>query len=231
MTVSANATYDPQRDVIIRTALRLCAVLNAATEPTAAQLALGRDFLDLGLKALQSDGIILRHVDRTTVLAGSIVSGVITADSDTADVDSAFYTDTGGNDSPISLDLTRRMYMDLSDKTQTGPPSQAYIERSGASVTINLNPVPDSSVVSVTYAKVRKIRDMDTGSVTLDLPQKWGRCVAYMLAADFAFHYGLLDREPALRLAYEHEKERAMNDETERGASRFVIGECYGRTL
>lgn len=229
MAVSANSTFDPQRDTIIKVALQLCQVLNAGADPDADQVSLGRNLMDLGLKAMQSDGIILRHVNRTTVAIASIPSGVLTTSSDTADVDSLYYTDTGGNDQPISLDLTRRQYMDLSDKAQTGPPSQAYVERSDASVVVYLHPVPDSSVVSVTYAKIRRIRDMDAGDVTLDLPPKWGRCVTYMLAADFALHYGLLDRQASLRLAYEHEKERAMNDETERGASRFIVGEAYGR--
>ena len=229
MTTSANSVFDPQRDTIIKTALQLCQVLNAGADPDADQVALGRALLDLGLKALQSDGVVLRHVNRTTVLAAAIVSGVITADSDTADIDSAYWTDTGGNDNPISLDLTRRMYMNLSDKATVGPPSQGYVERSGTSVTLMLYPVPDASAVSVTYAKIRRVRDMDAGDVTLDLPPKWGRCVVYMLAADFALHYGLIDRLAQLQGAYEHEKTRAMNDETERGASRFVVGEYYGR--
>lgn len=227
MTISANSSFDLQAQQLIKTALQLCQVLNANMEPDAAQNALGMTLLDLGLKALQNDGIFLRTVERTTIQAATIsAAGVITTDDDTLDVDSLYYTDTSGNDVPITF-ITRRMYMNLSDKSTIGPPSQAYVEKTNGAPTVTLHPVGDASVVSITYAKVRRLRDMDTAAVTLDLPSKWHRAVVYMLAADFALHYGRVDRADYLRTTYEGEKARAMDDETERGESRFVIGERY----
>jgi len=227
LTISANSSFDPQAQSVIATALRLCQVLNAAIRPDADQLALGMTLLDLGLKALQNDGIFLRTVDRTTVQASAIsAAGVVATDSDTLDVENLYYTDTAGNDVPISF-IPRKRYMELSNKATVGPPSQAYIDKSEGAVTINLNPIGDSTVVSLTYAKVRRFRDVDTAGVTLDIPSKWQRAVTYMLAADFALHYGRIDRADSLRATYEGERMRAMNDETERGDVRFVIGERY----
>lgn len=228
MTISANATFDPQAQAVIATALRLCQVLNAGLEPDADQLAMGMTLLDLGLKALQSDGIFLRTVERITVQAADISdAGVITTDSDTMDVESLYYSDTSNNDVPILL-IPRRKYMELSNKDTIGPPSQAYVEKANGTVTVLLHPISDASVVSITYAKVRRFRDVDTAAVTLDIPSRWQRAVTYMLAADFALHYGRMDRADSLRATYDMERNRAMDDETERGESRFVIGERYG---
>ena len=227
MTISANSAFDPQATTVIKTALQLCQVLNAALEPDADQLAMGMTLLDLLLKALQNDGVLQRQAVRTTVQAASIsAAGVITADSDTVDVESLYYTDTSGNDVPI-LTVPRRMYMDLSSKSIAGAPSQAFIEKANGTVSINLYPIGDASVVSVTYAKVRRVRDVDTAGVTLDIPPLWHRCVVYGLAADFALHYGRVDRADMLRGIYEAEKARALDNDTERGDSRFVVGERF----
>ncbi len=227
MTISANATFDPQATTVIKTALQLCQVLNAGLEPDADQLAMGMTLLDLLLKALQNDGTFLRQTVRTTVQSADIsTAGVITTDSDTVDVESLYYTDTVGNDVPILL-IPRRMYMDLSDKATVGAPSQAYIEKTNGTVTINLHPISDSSVVSITYAKVRRIRDVDTAGVTLDMPPLWHRAIVYGLAADFALHYGRVDRADMLRGIYEAEKARALDNDTERGDSRFIVGERF----
>lgn len=227
MTTSATATFDPQATTVIKVALQLCQVLNAGLEPDADQLQMGMTLLDLLLKALQNDGVFLRTVERTTVQAASIsAAGVITAAADTMDVESLYYSDTAGNDVPITL-INRQKYMDLSDKLTEGAPSQAYIEKSNGVVTINLHPISDDSVESITYAKVRRFRDVDTSGVTLDIPSRWHRAIVYGLAADFALHYGRIDRIEFLRVTYEGEKARAMDDETERGESRFVLGERF----
>lgn len=227
MTISANSSFDPQATTVIKTALQLCQVLNAGLNPDADQLAMGMTLLDLGLKALHNDGVYLRQTLRETVQAAAIsAAGVITTASDTVDVESLYYTDTAGNDIPVST-IPRRMYMDLASKSTAGAPSQAYIEKADGTVSIYLYPIGDSSVVSVTYAKVRRFRDVDTAGVTLDVPPHWLRPIVYMLAADFALHYGRADRSDGLRALYEAEKQRAMDNETERGDSRFVVGERY----
>jgi hypothetical protein len=227
LTTSANSSFDLQAQQVIKTALQLCQVLNAGLEPDPDQNAMGMTLLDLGLKALQNDGIFLRTVERTTVPFIAISpQGVITTEPDTLDVESLYYSDSQHNDVPILL-IPRRRYMELSNKDTVGPPSQAYIEKTDGVVTINLHPVGNVAVISVTYAKVRRFRDVDTAGVTLDIPSKWLRCVTYMLAADFALHYGRIDRADSLRQTYENERDRAMNDETERGESRFVLSERY----
>jgi hypothetical protein len=226
LTTSLNSSFDPQATTVIKTALQLCQVLNAALEPDPDQLAMGMTLLDLMLKALQNDGVLQRQTVRTTVQVSAISAGVITADTDTVDIEGIYYTDTAGNDVPIST-MTRRAWMDMGSKTLAGAPSMAFVEKANGIVTINLFPIGDGSVVSVTYAKVRRVRDVDTAGVTLDIPPLWHRCVVYGLAADFALHYGRVDRADMLRGIYEAEKARALDNDGERGDSRFVVGERF----
>lgn len=224
MTTSLNSSFDPQATVVIKTALQLCQVLNAALEPDPDQLAMGMTLLDLLLKALQNDGVLQRQLVSTTVQASSIVAGVITADADTVDIEGVFYADTAGNNVPVAI-VTRRAF--TGGVSVAGAPSMAFVDKSNGAVTINLYPTGDASVLSVSYLKVRRVRDVDTAGVTLDIPPLWHRCVVYGLAADFALHYGRVDRADMLRNIYEAEKSRALDNDTERGDSRFVIGERF----
>lgn len=219
MTTSANAAFDLSRDQIIRVAFQLVGVLEAGKDPDANQTAMASDLLNMGLKALQNDGIILRTVERTTT---TLVAGTAqySLASDTLDVDDrSVYVTSGTTDLRIEP-ISRGEYMELSNKATQGQPTQFYIER-GVAVSMFLYPTPDASWATITYPRVRLLRDMDTGAVTADLPSKYLKYVAYMLASDLALHHGLLPKYQALRTEAATEKERAVSDDTERGPVSF----------
>lgn len=224
MTVSANASFDLSRDAIIRSAYQLCGVVPAGQQPDGNQIAMASDFLNMGLKALQSDGIILRTIERTTT---TLTAGTAqyTCASDTLDVDDrTVYVTSGTGTATTDLRLepiSRGMYMELSLKAVQGQPTQIYVEK-GAAVSFFLYPTPDANWASVTYPRVRLLRDMDTGTVTPDLPSKYLKYVTYMLATDLALHHGLLPRHGVLAEQAAMEKERAVQDDTERGPVRFI---------
>lgn len=219
MTTSANAAFDLSRDALIRMAYQLVGVLEAGKDPDANQLAMASDLLNMGLKALQNDGIILRTLEQATT---TLVPGTAqyTLASDTLDVDDrSFYVTSGTTDLQL-VQISRGQYMELSNKATQGQPTQFYVEK-GTSVSFFLYPAPDGNWTSVTYPRVRLLRDMDSGSVTPDLPSKYIKYVAYMLAADLALHHGLLPRYQLLKGTAEEEKVRATNDDTERGPVSF----------
>lgn len=227
MTTSANAAFDLSRDQIIRTAYQLCGIVSAGTDPDANQIAMASDFLNMGLKSLQNDGIILRTVDRTTT---TLVAGTAqyTCANDTLDIDDrSVYVSTGTAGTTTNTDLvlrpiSRGQYMEMSLKAVQGQPTMIYVEK-GATVSFFLYPTPSADWVSLTYPRIRLLRDMDTGTVTADLPSKYLKYVAYMLAADLALHHGLLPRYQMLSTTAAGEKERAVQDDTERGPVRFVV--------
>lgn len=228
MTTSANASFDLSRDQIIRVAYQLVGVLEAGKNPDANQLAMASDLLNMGLKALQNDGIILRALEQatTTLVAGT---AKYTLASDTLDIDDrSFYVTTGTTDLKLQQ-ISRGQYMELTAKDIQGQPTQFYVEKA-ETVSFYLYPTPDSGWTSVTYPRVRLLKDMDTGAVTTDLPSKYLKYVTYMLAADLSLHHGLLPRYQLMQETAQAEKTRALNDDTERGPVSFrpIYGLRFG---
>ena len=224
MTTSANSAFDPQSDEITRTALHLCQVLNADHEPDAGQLRLGRVFQNLAAKAISNEGVSLRVIERVTVTVAEGDSS-ITPGTDTEDVTSAYFTDTSDIDHPIGK-LALGEYDNISDKASTnGPPTWFVFDKANGTARIRLYPPADATVSSVTYARIRRLRDMDDGSVTLDLPSSWQLAFTYKVAGMFSDHFGFPDRSEHFEALYEKERNRANQADTETGPVRFVVGE------
>lgn len=225
MTTSVNASFDMTRDTIIRVGLQLTGTLEAGKQPDANQIELASELLNMMLKALQNDGIILRALEQAST---SLTAGVAkyTLAADTLDIDDrSVYVSSGTTD--LRLDqISRGQYMELSLKGSTGQPTQFYVEKTDT-VSIYFYPTPDANWTSVTYPRVRLLKDLDSGSVTPDLPSKYLLFLTYQLAADYSLHTGMLPRYQILAGRAEAEKVRAENDDTERGPVSFRPD--YGR--
>ncbi len=224
MATSTSYSFDLQRDQIIRTAMRLAGPLGIGAEPTADDIAACSDLLNLGLKALQTEAAILRSVERVTA---TLTSGTAsyTASADTIDVEGPAYVTSTSSTTDSRVDfMSRDEYMIITDKTIQGRPSRMYVEKANASLVIYLYPVPDTTVTSLTYARVRLLKDMDSGTVTADLMSRWGRAVTCMLAHDVGLAYGMpLDRIAYLKTEFQTAKALALSDDAERGPSWFHI--------
>lgn len=227
MTASTSTSFDLGRDGIIRLAYQLVGSVAAGTDPDPNQIALASDLLNVTLKALENEGIYLSKLERTTT---TLVTGQAqyTTASDTLDIDGGtpYVTDANGNDFPLTM-IPRAQYMALVDKEMQSQPTMMYVEKA-STVSFFLYPTPDSTnYVSVTYPRTKIMTDMDTGAVTTGLPSRYLKTVAFMLAADLAFHHGLLEKQAALERKSLAEKQLARGDDTERGNLRFVPD--YGR--
>jgi hypothetical protein len=229
MATSVNSAWTLRRDTLIARALNLAGVLNAGHQPTADQKAVGTDLLQMNLTALQADGILLHAIERYTQ---ALVAGdtFIVAPADTIDVeDGAVVTNVAGNDIELQL-LTSRDYARLAVKATTiGQPVQYMPERNpDLSITIYFYPVPDSNWPTVTYPRVRKLRDSDGGNVDIDVPVKFLEAVTLKLASRFCRHYNRDVKAKALMEEYDDARDRAMNDETQRGPLRLTVDTGMG---
>lgn len=191
MAPSANATIDFARDQLLRMAFQLTGTLGAGKEPGAADLEMGSDFMNLELMALQAEGIVLRTVERVLL---PLVSGTAqyTLAADTMDValgpnDQAGTIVQASGAEVLVTSMARAEYLDLSDKSPTvaGVPTRVFIERQ-ALINLVFWPVPNDNTLQFRYARVRLLRDMDTGGVTTDLNRRWLLYVAYAVAAHLA---------------------------------------------
>jgi hypothetical protein len=66
MTTSNNYSFDLSTSSIIRVAFQRIGIVSAGQDPDSNQYAMARDMLQVGLTALQAEGIQLRSVLRTT---------------------------------------------------------------------------------------------------------------------------------------------------------------------
>lgn len=229
MTVSATATWELRRDQLIARALNLAGVLNAGHNPSRDQIAVGVDFLQMLLASLQSDGIILQAIERYSQPLTAGV-GAYLAPADTLDVeDGAVVRSTNGNDITLTMIGSMRDYNALGTKTISGQPTEYYAERNPTGTsTVYLYPVPTSDWPTLIYPRVRRLRDNDRGDVSIDVPVKFTEPVCLKLGARFARHYNRDAKAKALLEEYNEAHQRAMNDETGRGPTRFVVDSLFG---
>lgn len=230
MAIATTSTYRPNRDRVIKNALRLVGVLQASQSPSADQLAMGADFLVELMLALQGEGVMLRArtLEEKTLTSGS---ASFTTPTGTLDIEpGAVVRDTNGNDAPCDI-ITQDQYNAIADKDLQGRPIQYFPkENDDDSFTVYLYQIPDSTWVTFIYPRVRKVRDLDTGNLDLDCPTKWLHGIGFGLAWKFALHY----RRPIGTVGlygdyWQAEKERILRDETPRGPLEFTVEPLFPR--
>lgn len=233
MTVSANSSLDFQVDTLCRLAYQLTGLLPAGSTPSAADLGMARDLMNLELMALQAEGTVLRTVERSLLTLGTPDVGTVatyTLPSDTIDIELGpndqlgSIVDSGGSET-VCLAMSRADYLDITDKTAsvTARSTRGYVEKL-ATVTVTFWPAPDSSAVSFRYARTRLLRDADTGGVTIDLARRWLKFVTFATAAHLA-RAKSLPQEDIQDLRGEAERMKAVcqADDQQRGKTRFRL--------
>ena len=202
-------------------------VIGAGADPDTSQLAMGSDFLNTQIKALQSEGIILTTVTQTTI---SLVAGqaTYTLSQSVLDVDT-MKPFVSGNGINVPLEWwSRGMYMALTVPTTQAQPTSIYVEKTEP-IKVYLYPVPDSSWTSMTLPTISLLGDLNGGADTTGLLAKYLRTLILGVAVDLAVAHGLLPRAQMLRPMYEEAKTIATNDDTERGSMRFMPDYGYQR--
>lgn len=235
MTVSTGAIIDFQRDQILQLAFQLAGLVGGGKTPTADDTGVAANFMRLELMALQAEKVILQTIERTTL---ALVAGTAsyTLPSDTIDIQPGPNDQAGtilrqdpdhnlpdSAETLVSL-MSRAEYMDVADKSSsvTGQPTRVYIEKQ-ATVTAVFWPVPDAVLV-FRYARVRLLKDTDSGSVTIDLARKWHKYLTFAVAAQIARAKSLpLDRVMSLTKEAERLKDICKADDNQRGKLRFRL--------
>jgi hypothetical protein len=211
---------------IVRNAMRKAGLLDEYSEPDPAQVQMGGEFLNLQLKEWQAAGKMLRQTERTTTLvdATARTTGVMPIASDTIDVEFPIaLTLSSGTQTYIVNRQTRADWLtDTQSRNITGIPTHALIERS-ATVAMTLFPIPDSSVVSVEYVRVKLISDILVGE-NAEVLQRMINAVVLGLAVDFADAKNKDDAKIArLQARYEQAKAGVFIDNIEKGNIKFSV--------
>lgn len=154
-------------------------------------LTAGIDTLQLMLRTWAAKGIRLwlNQTQSVTLVAGT---AAYTLSTRALDVSQA-YTRVSDQDEPVQL-LTREEYERLPDKTVTGKPYAAWIDRTRTATTATVYPVPTAADVTagttLRLVNKRMIQDVTAGSDDIDFPPEWIETIVYNLAMRLAPDFG-----------------------------------------
>ena len=142
------------------------------------------------------------------------------------DVLEAVYRTSDSVDFPLTK-INRSGYQGLSNKTQTGTPTQYWIQRFIDRVTITLYLTPGSTEAGnfLNYYYVKRIQDAGAYTNEADVPYRFVPCMVagltYYLSQKFA-----PQRTQELKLLYEDELKRALEEDGS-ASSSFITPKTY----
>ena len=142
------------------------------------------------------------------------------------DVLEAVYRNSDNIDFPLTK-INRSGYQGLSNKTQTGVPTQYWVQRFIDKVTITLYLTPGSTEAgnTINYYYVKRIQDAGAYTNEADVPYRFVPCMvsglAYYLSQKFK-----PELVQQMKLLYEDELKRALEEDGS-SSSSFITPKTY----
>jgi hypothetical protein len=214
MATSGTTSFNLDIDDVIEESFERCGIRNTKGY----DLKSSRRSLNLLFSEWGNRGIHLWKVELKNQLltAGTITYSTPTDCSDVLEAYVSTSESITSSTQDVSLTkIDRSAYAALPNKGQTGQPSQYYVDRQ-ITPTISLYLAPDT--ITYTYLKYYYIqRIQDAGSYTnqADLPYRFLPCMVSGLSFYLSQKYAP-DRIQALKLLYEDELERALQEDGQR---------------
>jgi len=228
MATSGTTSFDLSIDEIIEEALNRCGVgPNSGMDMRRARRNLNLLFSEWGNR-----GVHLWKVELDEV---ALVSGQAeyTVSSDVSDVLEAFVSSAGGgNENASTQDVSitkidRSAYAALPNKLATGQPSQYYVDRQ-TTPKIYLYQAPDLNTYTyLKYYVLKRIEDAGAYSNNPDVVFRFLPCMVAGLAYYLSFTYAA-DRTQMLKLTYEDEMKRALDEDGQRTSLYISPQTFYG---
>jgi hypothetical protein len=224
MASSGTSTFNLNIDEVIDEAYERCGL----TTNSGYDLKRARRNLNILLSEWSNRGLNLWKVENKeqALTAGTISYAT---PSNCNDVLEAYVSTGAGNSATITdVSLTkidRSAYAALPNKGSTGQPSQYYVDRQ-INPQIYLYQAPDA--VTYTYLKyyyIARIEDAGAYTNTPDAPYRFLPCMVAGLAYYLSF-FKAVDRTQMLKLAYEDEMKRALDEDGSR-TSLYITPQTY----
>jgi hypothetical protein len=224
MASSGTSTFNLNIDEVIDEAYERCGL----TTNSGYDLKRARRNLNILLSEWSNRGLNLWKVENKeqALTAGTISYAT---PSNCNDVLEAYVSTGAGNSATITdVSLTkidRSAYAALPNKGSTGQPSQYYVDRQ-INPQIYLYQAPDA--VTYTYLKyyyIARIEDAGAYTNTPDAPYRFLPCMVAGLSYYLSF-FKAADRTQMLKLAYEDEMKRALDEDGSR-TSLYISPQTY----
>jgi len=224
MASSGTSTFNLNIDEVIDEAYERCGL----TTNSGYDLKRARRNLNILLSEWSNRGLNLWKVENKeqALTAGTISYAT---PSNCNDVLEAYVSTGAGNSTTITdVSLTkidRSAYAALPNKGSTGQPSQYYVDRQ-INPQIYLYQAPDA--ITYTYLKyyyIARIEDAGAYTNTPDAPYRFLPCMVAGLSYYLSF-FKAADRTQMLKLAYEDEMKRALDEDGSR-TSLYISPQTY----
>lgn len=203
-------------DGFTKQAMQLCGLLALGRTPNNQMLQDARDLFSVMLKTLQARGVTLTQSIRRTL---TLSSGTATYALGTDLIDVEFPTTiqaSGFNEETYVDQMVYADYRIISDKTVTGRPTRAYVEKL-ATCSVTFWSIPDATY-TWNYRAIVLLPDMSSGATEPGLTQRWMGALVWRFAYWLA-HANNLPMEKRMELKAEADSlERdVLGQENERG--------------
>jgi len=142
------------------------------------------------------------------------------------DVLEASYRNSSSVDTPLTK-INRSTYQALSNKSDTGQPTQYFVQRFIDKVTITLYLTPGTSEAGnyVNYYYVKRIQDVGDYTNATDVPYRFVPCMASGLAFYLSQKFNPQITQQ-MKLLYEDELQRALQEDGS-SSSSFITPKTY----
>ena len=142
------------------------------------------------------------------------------------DVLEASYRNSSSVDTPLTK-INRSTYQALSNKSDTGQPTQYFVQRFIDKVTITLYLTPGTSEAGnyLNYYYVKRIQDVGNYTNATDVPYRFVPCMASGLAFYLSQKFNPQITQQ-MKLLYEDELQRALQEDGS-SSSSFITPKTY----
>ena len=142
------------------------------------------------------------------------------------DILEAVYRNSSGVDFPLTK-INRSAYQGLSNKTQTGVPTQYFVQRFIDKVRVHIYPTPDATNAAyyMHMYYINRIQDVGDYTNATDLPFRFVPCMVSGLAYYLSMKYNS-QLTQQLKLIYEDEFQRALQEDGS-ASSTFITPKAY----
>lgn len=198
MALSDSTDFTLTRDQLITASMRMIGALATGESPTANETSDASVTLNMIVKNLVADGLQLWVTKQKSIsLTADKVSytlapsGADVTMARPARVTEAFYRDSSGNDTPLTI-ISRNEYLGLSDKDSSGVPTSVFYDPLLTTGVLYVWPVIDSVTTEAIHITFQKpFDDLDAADNNFEFPQEWFRYLKYALALDLCPEYGV----------------------------------------
>ena len=214
-------------DGAINDAVTTITVDSTADFPSAGQITIGSEEITYtGVTTTTFTGCV-RGANGTTAATHTSGDAVNQFVSGMDDILEASYRNASNVDAPLTK-RSRSQYQALANKTDTGTPTQYFVERFIDRVTMTLFLTPGASVAGhhINFYYQKRIQDVgDAYTNAADVPYRFAPCMTAGLAFYLSQKYAP-QRTQELKLYYEDELKRALAEDGS-SSSTFISPKTY----